>query len=259
MNATTAVLVALIVWWAGTGVLFLLNRLRPSATPFTVLGSCAAVGAAVAAIEVSAPFATPAGAYVAFSAAVLLWAGLEMPHLLGVFTGPVRDACPPALRGFPRFTRAIGVGLYHDLAIMATGLGLIALLLRADNAVAAWTFCTLWLMRWSAKLNLFLGMPNVDLDLVPERMRYLATYMTARAMNPLFPVSVILGALVFAYHLTSARPGDVTGAFEVTAGTLLATLTGLAVIEHLLMVIPLKESALWRWALPEAAAKPVKT
>lgn len=251
MSIWPPIFAAVLIWWAGTGLLLLLNRLGRRASLFSLLGCVTLAGVAVAGIEVSQAVATPMAAYIAFAAAVLLWGCLELPHLLGLLTGPVREPCPPGLGGLAKFRRAIGVGLYHDLAIMLVGAALWFALYQSPNPVAAWTFVTLWLMRWSAKLNLFLGMPNLDLDLVPERMQYLATYMAKRAMNPLFPLSMLLGALVIWQH---ARTVPGAEAFQGTAALLLATLTTLAVLEHLLMVLPLRDSALWRWALPVDAS-----
>lgn len=237
----------MLVWWFGTGLLFWLNRLSPHTFALSLLGAMGAFGVAIAAIEVSQAITTAAAAYVSFAAGVMLWGCLELPHLLGVLTGPVREPCPQDLTGWGRFRRALGVGIYHDLAIIAVGTTLWLLLLDSPNRVAAWTFATLWVMRWSAKLNLFFGMPNLDLDLVPERMRYLATYMADKPMNALFPLSIAGGLSLVWFHLAVGWPP--VGDFGRTAALLLATITGLAVLEHLLMLLPIRDSGLWRWAV----------
>lgn len=244
----TAVVVAFAVWWFGTGLLLLLNRLSPSTFGRSLLGTVVCFGVAVAGVEVSQQFATSPAAYAAFACAVALWGCLELQHLLGALTGPVREACPPQLRGWPRLKRAIGVGLYHDLAIIAVGSLLWLFLWDSANQVAAWTFTTLWVMRWSAKINLYLGMPNLDMDLVPERLRYVATYMTNRPMNAFFPLSLVGGVLLVVFHLQPVW--DAGGGFIRTSGLLLGSLTALAVLEHILMVLPIRDSGLWRWALP---------
>ncbi|MEM1433652.1 MAG: putative photosynthetic complex assembly protein PuhE [Pseudomonadota bacterium] len=242
-----AALAAMLIWWFGTGLLLWLNRLAPRTFSVSLLGAMAAFGMSIAAIEVSQAITTPAAAYVAFAAGVTLWGCLELPHLFGWLTGPVREPCPDHLAGWGRFRRALGVGIYHDLAIIAVGSVLWLVLLDSPNQVAAWTFATLWLMRWSAKLNLFFGMPNLDLELVPERMRYLATYMADRPMNALFPISILGGLLLVWFHL--AIGWSPASDFSRTAALLLATITGLAVLEHLLMLLPIRDSGLWRWAV----------
>lgn len=242
-----AVFSAMLIWWFGTGLLFWLNRQAPKTFPLSFLGTMGAFGAAVAAIEVSQGVTTSSAAYVSFVAGVTLWGCLELPHLFGWLTGPVREPCPQGLQGLARFRRALGVGLYHDISIIVVGLILWLLLWDSPNTVAAWTFSMLWLMRWSAKLNLFFGMPNLDLELVPDRMRYLTTYMADRPINALFPVSILMGAYLVWYHLQAGWPPST--AFGQTAALLLATITGLAVLEHVLMLLPIRDSMLWRWAV----------
>lgn len=43
----------------------------------------------------------------------------------------------------------------------------------------------------------------MGLELLPERLRYLSTYLAQRRMNPLFPVSVPGGLALFAGHTKS--------------------------------------------------------
>jgi putative photosynthetic complex assembly protein 2 len=42
-------------------------------------------------------------------------------------------------------------------------------------------------------------------------------------------------------------------AFDMIGFSLLFALTSLAVIEHAFMVLPIQDTALWRWALPPSA------
>jgi 5-aminolevulinate synthase len=82
----------------------------------------------------------------------------------------------------------------------------------AANPVALWTYLILWGMRLSAKLNLFLGAPNVAEEFLPDRMYYLTTYFSKRPMNGLFPVSVTAGTLLTAgLALAAAQSGASTG------------------------------------------------
>jgi putative photosynthetic complex assembly protein 2 len=250
----TAIVVTLTVWWAATGLLFYLNRQSEQTFPRALLAGMFVVGCAVAGIEASASIPGVGGVYIAFAGAIVLWGWLEMAHLMGYLTGPVSEPCPPDLEGWPRFVRAISVGLYHELAIIAAGSLLIVAAALAGNGVtvAAWAFATLWFMRWSAKLNLYLGVANhLDLELMPERLRYMASYMGKRSMNFLFPISVSLGSLLVIYHGWNAAsmPSESAGH---TAAVLLATLSGLGVLEHWFLVLPFKDSMLWRWLVGTA-------
>jgi len=246
MDVLIPVVIALLAWYVGTGAVVLANR-RPAATYGIVLtASLALVGAAAAGVEASRGLATVPAAYVAFASAFLLWAWLEMSYLMGIVTGPEKGPCPEHLQGWRRFRRAVNVSLYHELMVIAVGLSIVVLCWNQPNTVAAWTFGTLWLMRWSAKLNLYLGVANMDLGLLPPHMRYLGSYMAIRPMNPLFPVSVTAGGVAFGVHLLVGLQG---GEFARTAGLLVGTITALAVLEHWLLVLPVKDSRLWRWAL----------
>jgi putative photosynthetic complex assembly protein 2 len=244
----SAVLCAVLAWYLGTGLVAFANRRAAGRGGSILLGSLLLVGAGAAGIEASLSVATPAGAYVAFLSALLVWGWLEMSYLMGVITGPEKRPCPPDLGGWRRFLRGVNVSLYHELMVIGVGVVVIVACWDAANPVAGWTFATLWLARWSAKLNLFLGVANMDMTLLPDHMRYLGTYMATRRMNPLLPISVAVGAVFAGVHLLAAAEA-VPGGFDRTAWTLLATVTGLAVAEHALMVLPFKDSRLWRWAV----------
>jgi putative photosynthetic complex assembly protein 2 len=111
-------------------------------------------------------------------------------------------------------------------------------------------------MRISAKLNLFLGVPKLHNELLPDHLVFLGTYFRKRAMNALFPVSVTLGTVVTTLLLVDALSGGVSQA-ATAGGVLVASLLALAVLEHWFMVLPIEDTALWRWALrARAAASP---
>jgi len=250
----TAIVVTLFVWWSATGVLYYLNRQPEQTFPGSLLAGVFVGGCALAGIEASASGNSLTGVYLAFVGAIVLWGWLEMAHLMGYLTGPVDEPCPEGLTGWHRFSRAISVGLYHELAIIFVGSGLISTAAIVGNGVtvAAWTFATLWFMRWSAKLNLYLGVANhLDLELMPERLRYMATYMGSRSMNFLFPVSISLGSLLVIYHGWNAA-GSPPGSAEHAAAVLLATLTALGVLEHWFLVLPFRDSMLWQWMVGTA-------
>jgi len=106
----------------------------------------------------------------------------------------------------------------------------------------------LWLMRWSAKLNLFLGVPNLN-DWLPDHLAYLKTYMPKRSMNLLFPVSVTLPTVIVVLLASQALGPDARD-FSSVGLILAATLLALGILEHWLLVLPLPDEALWAWALP---------
>lgn len=240
-------LYALFVWWLGTGIVLYLDSLPTRTFRWSLVGASAVLVGALYGVARSASGTELSDIYVAFTCGVLVWGTLEMTYFMGLVSGPHNKPCPPGCVGWRRFVLAIGTSLYHELTIVATAVLLGILTLDAPNQVAFWTFAILWLMRWSAKLNVFLGVPNLNGDWLPEHLQYLQSYMGQRHMNHLFPVSVsaatVVVVLLFAEALSIAADP-----FGSTALMLLATLLALGVLEHWFLVLPLPDEALWAWA-----------
>jgi hypothetical protein len=110
-------------------------------------------------------------------------------------------------------------------------------------------------MNLSARLNLFLGVRNLNAEFLPERLGYLACFLRNRRMNPLFPFSVAVAALV-TILLARAATGEGVDAHEVAGFTIVTTLMALATLEHGFLMLPLPSAALWAWSLPKAAGTP---
>ncbi len=189
-----------------------------------------------------------AGAYCAFTCALLVWGWHELSFLTGWVTGPRQRAADPGVRGWPRFVQAVAAILWHELAILASGALIAAITWDAANTVGMATFAVLWVMRISAKLNVFLGVRNLSIEFLPPHLAYLASFFRKRAMNLLFPLSISASTVVAAWMVLEALDAAPGGAFA--AGQLLVvTLLVLAILEHWLMVLPFNPTALWRWAM----------
>ena len=243
-----AALFVLAVWWASTGLVLKLVWLDPR----TFRASVAALGmlalAALGGLTWSRSLTTTTAAYVAFGCALAVWGFHELTFLLGMVTGSRKLPCPPEARGWRRFALATEVVIHHELALAATLLVMVALTWNQPNQVGTHTFLVLWVMRLSAKLNVFLGVRNLTEQFVPDHLRYMLGYFRRARMNALMPVSIVLGSVVAIRLLTESVAEDATP-FAVVARTLVATLLGLAVLEHVFLTIPLPDALLWRWAI----------
>jgi putative photosynthetic complex assembly protein 2 len=244
---------ALLAWWFTTGLILFLVR-RPGWTfRWSLLGSGVLAAVSLAGLVALRDLTTPFAAYAAFACAIGLWAFLELGFLTGLVTGPRRHGCVPGCSGWRHFLHAIEAILHHELAIIAAAVAVFAIADGAANPVGAWTFAVLWIMRQSAKLNLFLGVRNPGHELLPPHLAYLERYFTRRPINPLFPFSVTVPTAVAAIAAHAAfAPG--ASAFQVTGHLLVATLLALAVLEHWLMVLPLPVDRMWAWATRGTAA-----
>lgn len=245
-SAAAPIIYALLLWWFSTGIILYLDGLPQRTYRWSLSGAgLLAIGALIG-LFLSAGIATPLGAYVAFTCALLAWGWIEMSFLMGVVTGPRRTACPPGASGWRRFRCAWQAIAHHELLLAATLLLIAGLCLHGDNLVGVWTFLALWLMRLSTKFNVFLGVRNLAENWLPEGLRYLGSYFGRRPMNALFPFSITATTVATILVFKAAfAPG--VGAFEATGLLLIGSLLALGVIEHWFLVLPVTLDRLFRW------------
>jgi putative photosynthetic complex assembly protein 2 len=141
--------------------------------------------------------------------------------------------------------------MHHEVALALTLAALVVLTWGQPNQIGTLTFLVLWVMRLSAKFNLFLGAPHRGEELLPAHLQHLKSYFRNRRMNALIPISILSGvalACVLAglAHAPAALP------LEQVGYSLLLTLTLLAVLEHVFMFVPPPNALLWGWAEPAA-------
>lgn len=237
------IILALFVWWFSTGIVLYVVGMPRRHLGWTIgstgLLFAAAIGVMVATRDDVGALAT----YAAFTAAIVAWGFVEVLFLTGLVTGPRRTACPPGAAGWRRVGFAVEAILHHELLLLTVG-GLVAIATwSGENHTALWTFAVLWIMRLSAKLNLFLGVPVLNDGLLPPAVGYIGTYFRRRPMNPLFPISIAATAVALVLLTHEAVMEQSTGL------TLLATLLALALIEHVFMILPLPLEAAWGWGM----------
>ena len=239
---------ALFVWWFSTGVVLLLDNLPRRTFRWSMLAGTAVFVMALHRLWVSSGDASVAGAYAAFTYAVLAWAWQEMSFFMGFVTGPRRVAAPEGCSTWERFRAGTAACLWHELAIVATAGFIVWASWGAVNQVGTWTFMLLWGMRQSAKLNVFLGVLNLGEEFLPGHLRYLLSFMARRPMNLLMPVSLTVGTIgtvLLAQAASTPLPARAAGF------AMLSTMLGLAVVEHwcLVLPLPLPFARLWAWSL----------
>lgn len=240
--------VAAFVWWFSTGAILLLDGLPRSSFRWTMGFASLLALVALAGLALTSNGTTTADAYVAFSCAIVVWGWQELAFLTGWITGPRKQACPQHCTGRAHFGHAVEAILYHEFAILVAGALIVALTWHTANPVGAWTYVVLWVMRTSAKLNLFFGVRNTGEELLPPHLDYLKSFFRSRRLNLLFPLSVTVPTAAVALMIEQAlAPG--TAEPMATGLLLVAALLGLAVLEHWLMVLPVPVTAMWRWAL----------
>ncbi len=251
-NPWIAALVALFVWWFSTGAILAAvkwsDRHGPRARLACALAGLPVLGVGIWGYSVTLTDSSVTGAYWGFLAALAIWGWIELAFLTGQITGPNRFPCPAGTPGWERFLRAWGTIAHHEVLLVTALVLLVMAGSGAENTAGMWTFVVLFFARISAKLNLFLGVPRINVDFLPSALAHLPSHFRIARMNWFFPVSV--SALTFAAGCWLERLVTATTTADTVTFALLSALTALAALEHWLMVLPLPDEKLWRWMLP---------
>ena len=226
-----ALFVALTGWWFSTGVILWLVH-RPERYHRNIFG-LATITMLVAfyGVQTTVTESTPQSVVTAFCLALLLWGWLEMGYLMGFVTGPRKEACPDGATAVARMRLGLRTCIWHELTLLVMVAVLAWLSWRQPNQTALWAFTVLWLMRWSSKLNLVLGVRNYNQSWC--------------------------GVIVSFYLINSAIQATDLGL--MIALTLAGAIAALGTLEHLFLMAPLKEAALWIWAAPTPTPSVTKT
>jgi putative photosynthetic complex assembly protein 2 len=245
-----AVLFVVAIWWLSTALVLRLVWLGPDARRPTLLASAALGLVGFVAVAITSRMEGIGAAYLGFGGALLTWAHHELAFLLGAVTGPRKQPETPGIRGLPRFREATSAVIHHEVALALTAVAFVAVTWGTPNPAGTGTFLVLWVMRLSAKFNVFLGVRNISEDFVPDHLAYLVSYFRRRRWsNPLMVASLLLGgAATTGLVGLAAAPG--TPPHLAVAWTLVATTLGLAWLEHVFLALPLPDALLWRWVLP---------
>ncbi|GAA0787219.1 DUF3623 domain-containing protein [Roseibium denhamense] len=255
-NPVIAVLIATCVWWLSTGLVLVIVHwaIRKKLEPWQLLPLVTLVGIAGFLLMVEGSTRpTPMGSYMGFFGALLVWAWHETTFLTGMVTGRNKGVCPPDVKGYARFRAAWRAVCDHEIAILLTAVFLWFVLSGAPNTFGLATFGLLWGMRISAKLLIFLGARHAISALMPPGISHLQTYFNTGSTTPFFPLLLAIAVGLFTVLVAGAFAAHTD--YSVVGHILLASFMALAIIEHLILVLPVSDTALWRWAVPKGNGK----
>lgn len=243
------VVATIAVWFLATGLIaWADNRERRTFPLSLLLAGAAGVGGLVMVAQ-TMKSASLWGVYASFAGAILIWSWHEITFLTGAITGPRREPCPADARGFARFAHAVGAIAWHEIALALSALGLISLSWDAPNQLGAMTFTLLLVMRLSTKMVIFFGVPNMSTEIFPPHLAYLKTYFGPRRLG-IELVLAIAGTSGLAIWLGLIALNAPEGSASAAGASLLFALAALGALEHLFLALPVRDGALWGWALP---------
>ncbi|MCU0949000.1 MAG: putative photosynthetic complex assembly protein PuhE [Porphyrobacter sp.] len=244
-------IVTIVVWFVATGlVAWADNRPRATFSRSQMVGGISGI-AGLFVILFASLQAEVWAVYLGFIGALMVWGWHEISFLTGAAAGPRRVPADPALKGVARFRQASATVMHHEIALALTAVLLVSLSWDVPNPIGATVFVLMFGMRLASKINLFVGVPNSSVEMLPDHLAYLKTYFGPNRMTPLLLASMAGIAAVAAWFASAALAAPV-GSAQAVAASLLFTLTLLGVIEHLFLSLPFRDGMLWGWALPQS-------
>jgi putative photosynthetic complex assembly protein 2 len=242
----------LLIWWVSTCLILFLDSLPRRTFRWSFTTATAVLVGAIYGLITSATDTTVTGAYTAFTCGVLIWGWLEISFYMGYITGPRNHHCHQGCSGWRHFGHAIQASLYHELAVLALA-GLVLMLTRGrPNQFGMWTFVVLWWMHQSARLNVFLGVSNLNADFLPEHLAHIRSFFRSAPMNLLFPFSVT-ASTICAMLMAQQALSSGADTFNATGYTLLTTMMVLAILEHWFLILPVSAARfwnrMWQWSV----------
>lgn len=257
-NPWIAGLIAVFIWWFSTGILLWRVRYADNAGGdahfrSVILGLPMLFGGVVG-LHFSLNDTSIIGTYSGFLSALAIWGWIELAFLSGAITGPNQRICPPHAPLRDRFARAVGTIAYHEALLIIALLLITYVSAGSPNHFALLTFAVLFFARISAKLNLFLGVPRINVEFLPRPLAHLPSHFRQSRISGFFPIAVTALTFAAGYWLEHAISAP-TEARQI-GFILLAALTLLALLEHWFMVLPLPDQKLWRWMMPAPKTKP---
>jgi putative photosynthetic complex assembly protein 2 len=244
---------ALFLWWFSTGIILYLDGLPKRTFKWSMLGATILSVTALVALWLGNGVMGVGGAYLGFTCGLLAWSWQEISFYMGAVTGIRTEPCPEGCSGLKHFGHAVRVSLYHELAILGTAAIVFLVVWPGANHIGLWTYVVLWWMHQSAKLNVLLGVRNLNEEFLPEHMAFLKSFLTQKPMNLLFPVSVSISTVI-AVLLFQRALSPAAGPFETNGYMFLGAMMTLAILEHWFLVVPLPTTALWNWSLKSRVA-----
>ncbi|MEL6237949.1 MAG: putative photosynthetic complex assembly protein PuhE [Pseudomonadota bacterium] len=248
-------IVTIAIWFVATGlVAWADNRDRATFPKSLMIGGIAGI-AGLLVILSAAQSVSVLAVYAAFVGALLVWGWHEIGFLTGAATGPRREAASPGVRGIERFAEASATVIHHEVILALTALVLISLSWNTPNQIGATVFVLLFGLRLSAKINMFIGVPNSTAEMLPPHLDYLKTYFGRNRMTLLLSGSIAAIFWVAAWFGSLALSAPL-GSAEMVGASLLTTLCLLGGLEHLFLALPFRDGMLWGWAFrrPSQAA-----
>jgi putative photosynthetic complex assembly protein 2 len=252
LNALLPITYAVFLWWFSTGIVMALYGRSVQVMRRGFLFGTLLLPLAIGGVVLTRDSMQPIDVYLAVTCGVTLWGWQVAGYYLGFVTGPDdnlagRTAHAAGQDLLTRFNAALRFSIYHEVLVVVGAVVLAALTWDSPNQWALWMYLALLVMHSSAKLNVFMGVRNFRIELLPAKMQYIGKLLGKQSNNVLFPMSVAWStiAVVILFFEASLR---ITDTAEAAGYFLVATMIGLGLLEHWVLMLPLPDR-LWEIVL----------
>jgi len=263
MNGFISIIFVLFLWWSLTGVILFIAKqgdfvggkyhLISSIFSFPIF-----IGAWFYYVN-SLNASNLLDIFIAFFASLIIWGWCELTFLTGIVTGFTGVNIERHQSEKQRFLNGLKSIIFNEVLLLLCLTIMAFLTVGKANNIGLYAFFILYVARISAKLNLFFGVPYINLEFLTNRLRHLEVFCRVAPIGTFFFVSFLVlsglfGSLAVIVYSSGNTPTIQLGYF------MLSTLAALAIVEHLFMAIPFRDAKLWNWMLPklEDSSKKIK-
>ena len=223
--------VVLLFWWAATGFTFAMQA-SPSAIVVSLVTSALLAAVGLVFVVRSRTDVTARGARIAFLGSALLWWWCAVVFYAG---WGVRLAGMNATQTIPARSWSLAIdAIAATWRADALGVAILALVFatvrRSPNRAAFWSLSIFWGTLQTAKLNVFFGVRNAGIELLPPHLAGLGAFFGPSLNSPLLVITLLALAALLLYLGNRVR--HATSTFERHAGAMLLMLVALAFLEH---------------------------
>ncbi|MEY4608221.1 MAG: hypothetical protein RL625_438 [Gemmatimonadota bacterium] len=231
--------VVILFWWVATGLIIAMQ-----ANPVTRFAGLliATVLAVVGTVEMRAvrDDRSARGIRRSFLGGAMLWAWVSASFYGGYITG-IHPAGPVAAApSWAAVPPAIAATLVSDAAAIVLILVGFVMDRDAPNRTGLWSLILFWGVQQLAKLNVFFGVENPAANFLPPHLAYLHQFFGPPVNSPFLLGSIVLTISLTAWAIRSARRNPSEG--DRQAAAIYATILGLAVLELIVLGIPLQQT-----------------
>lgn len=229
----------IVFWWVATGLIIAMQANPITRIAGLLIGTILAV-VGTAEIRAVRDDVSAKGIRRGFLGGAMLWAWVSASFYGGYITGihPTGPVAPaPSWAAVPP---AVAATLVSDAAAILLILAGLVMDRDAQNRTGLWSLTLFWGVQQLAKLNVFFGVENPAANFLPPHLAYLHQFFGPPVNSPFLWVSIAATILLTAWAIHTARVAQSAGRREAAA--IYATILGLAVLELIVLGIPLEQT-----------------